>query len=165
MNSVILSGFISKDFKPNETNKMGNSSIAVKRPYPFSKKDANGNEVPDYINLRFIGEKNVIRAAKWLVKGAAVTIEGVICRDTWKTTEGKWGENNYILVKSWEFQTTDICPAVFAFRDRGDSGLYQKIGKRHKGLCKLALFFTDGYNGHCVWHLCDHLRFYYPVQK
>lgn len=105
MNSVILSGFISKDFKPNETNKMGNSSIAVKRPYPFSKKDANGNEVPDYINLRFIGEKNVIRAAKWLVKGAAVTIEGVICRDTWKTTEGKWGENNYILVKSWEFQT------------------------------------------------------------
>lgn len=104
MNKVIISGFISKEIKPNDTNKVGTATIAVKRPYPFNK-DANGNQVTDFFNLRFLGEKTVTRAAQWLSVGASVIVEGVSCRDTWKDQEGKWRENNYVMVLNWEFQT------------------------------------------------------------
>lgn len=104
MNKTIISGFISKEIKPNESNKVGTATIAVKRPYPFNK-DAKGNQVTDFFNLRFVGEKNVTRAAQWLTVGVSVSVEGIVCRDSWKDQEGKWRENNYIMVQNWEFQT------------------------------------------------------------
>lgn len=103
MNKAIVSGYVSKEVKPNNTNKMANAGLAVARPYPFNK-GTDGKPATDFLTLKFIGEKNVTRAAQWFTVGTSVVVEGIVCCDTWKDAEGKWQKFDYILVQAWEFQ-------------------------------------------------------------
>ena len=103
MNKVIVSGYVSKEVKPNPTNKMANAGLAVARPYPFNR-GTDGKPATDFLTLKFIGEKNVTRAAQWLAVGTSIVVEGIVCCDTWKDAEGKWQKFDYILVQAWEFQ-------------------------------------------------------------
>ena len=103
MNSVVVSGLMAKDINGNKTNKVGTSQLAVKRPYPYNKT-ADGKEAVDFLNLKFIGEKNVIKAAEWLTKGTPVIIEGHYFKDSRKREDGMFEYYDYIMVSKWEFQ-------------------------------------------------------------
>ena len=102
MNKTIIIGRITKDFTANESGKQGNCTIAVERPYPFNK-DKDGKDVSDFLAVRFIGEKNVQRATRFLTKGTKVVITGSYFRDSWKDNEGNWKESNYIMATEFEF--------------------------------------------------------------
>lgn len=101
MNEFLCSGRMTKDVEPNDSGKMARGTIAIDRPFPFNK-DKDGNSVTDFLTLRFIGEKNVNRAAQYLVKGIKIIVRGVLCRDSWKDGDN-WKELNYIIVNDWEF--------------------------------------------------------------
>ena len=90
-----------KDVKPSENGKTGTTTGACARPYPFNK-GKDGKEQTDFLTLKFIGEKNVDRAVKYLTKGVKVAIQGIVCRDAWKDGED-YKEFNYIIVQNWEF--------------------------------------------------------------
>lgn len=99
MNVVILSGRMSRDLNVN--GKTATGTIAVTRPFPFGK-DKDGNDITDFLMLKFIGEKNVERAEKYLLKGVKIDVRGIVCRDSWQD-DGEWKEFNYIIVQEWEF--------------------------------------------------------------
>lgn len=101
MNQIIVSGRVSKEISVK--GKVGYITLANDREYPFNK-DQNGNKVSNYLTLKVLGEKNIERAQKWLVKGTAIIVTGHYFRDTWKAGN-EYQEFNYILVEKWEFQT------------------------------------------------------------
>ena len=101
MNQRIVSGRVSKEISVK--GKVGYISLANEREYPFNK-DQNGNKVSNFLTLKVLGEKNIERAQKWLVKGTAIIVTGHYFRDTWKAGN-EYQEFNYILVEKWEFQT------------------------------------------------------------
>lgn len=101
MNQIIVSGRVSKEISVK--GKVGYISLANEREYPFNK-DQNGNKVSNFLTLKVLGEKNIERAQKWLVKGTAIIVTGHYFRDTWKAGN-EYQEFNYILVEKWEFQT------------------------------------------------------------
>ena len=103
MNKVILSGNISKDIVPNGSNKIGTTQICVAREYPYNK-DKNVKEVVDFITIKFLGEKNVIKAAEWIKKGSSIIVEGRWQREQAKKEDGTWMVYDYLVVQKWEFQ-------------------------------------------------------------
>lgn len=99
MNVVLISGRLTKDVEIK--GKTANGSIASSRPFPFNK-DKDGKEVTDFLNLKFIGEKNAERAEKYLKKGVKIELRGIVCRDNYKKDD-EYKEYNYIIVQEWEF--------------------------------------------------------------
>ena len=101
MNNVNIIGRITKDVKASENGKTATAIIAASRPFPFNK-GKDGKETTDFLTLKFIGEKNVDRATKYLTKGIKIAVNGIVCRDSWKDGE-EFKEFNYIIVQNWEF--------------------------------------------------------------
>ena len=106
MNKVIISGYISKDITPvNDSLKIANAQIAVKRPYPFNKT-SSGEYITDFLSIRFIGARRIKTASQYLKKGDAVIITGPVCKDVYKDKNDVWKEYNYIAVDTYEYQAT-----------------------------------------------------------
>lgn len=102
MNNGCYMGRMSKDFTPSSSGKSGIGTVAIDRPYPFGK-DADGNQITDFLTFKIIGEDKAKRAEQYLKKGTKIAFTGVTCRDTSKDDDGNWKEFNYIMVINWEF--------------------------------------------------------------
>ena len=90
-----------KEVKAAENGKTGSTTGACARPFPFNK-GRDGKEQTDFLNLKFIGEKNVDHAVKFLTKGVKIAAQGIVCRDAWKDGDD-YKEYNYIIITAWEF--------------------------------------------------------------
>ena len=119
MNVVMLSGRLVRDIKPNESGKLANATLAVDRPYPFSK-NRNGDRVSDFLMIKFIGEKNANSATQYLHKGVKINLRGIVCRDSWQESDGTWNEQNYIIVQDWEFCESKAASEQNANRSSSD---------------------------------------------
>ena len=84
MNKIILCGRLTQDIQTNESGKIAKSCIAVDR----ALKDASGNKVTDFINLKWLGEKKAEFAKKYLSKGSKVIVVGEANIDKWKDKDG-----------------------------------------------------------------------------
>ena len=121
MNNWIGMGRIAGDFKVSDSRKMATTSLAVDRPFPFgTTKD--GGKITDFFNLRFLGEKNVERAMKYLGKGTKIVVRAVVCRENWKDGDN-YKEYNFMIVQDWEFaeskKAAADAPAVNKSADDG----------------------------------------------
>ena len=99
MNKICLMGRVCKDTELNTSGKVANNCIAVDR----ALKDKDGNKVTDFINLRWLGEKQAKFAQNYIQKGTKIGVSGSLCIDNYK----KDGENKqfvYVMV-----QETDFC--------------------------------------------------------
>lgn len=99
MNEIFLMGRLTKDSELNPSGKVATNSIAVDRRL----KDANGNKVTDFINLRWLGESKARFAKEYLTKGVKVCIEGNLCIDQYKDSNGNPKSAVYVLVDNTEF--------------------------------------------------------------
>lgn len=99
MNIFVASGRLTKDAEMK--GKIANAVLACDRPFPFNK-NKDGDKVTDFLNLKFIGEKNAERAEKYLHKGVKIELRGIVCRDNYKKDD-EYKEYNYIIVEDWEF--------------------------------------------------------------
>ena len=99
MNQIILIGRACKDTEVNASGKMANNSIAVDRVL----KDKDGNKVTDFINLRWLGEKQATFAQNYIKKGVKVAITGSLCVDNYKDKDGNNKQASYVMVQSTEF--------------------------------------------------------------
>lgn len=102
MNYFIGCGRMTRDIKASDSGKQAFGTIAIDRPYPWNK-DRDGNSITDFLELKFIGEKNVNRATQYLNKGTKIIIRATACRDSWKNNDGDFEERNYFIVDDWEF--------------------------------------------------------------
>lgn len=99
MNKICLIGRTCKDTELNTSGKVATNCIAVDR----ALKDKDGNKVTDFINLRWLGEKQAKFAQNYIQKGTKIGVSGSLCIDNYK----KDGENKqfvYVMV-----QETDFC--------------------------------------------------------
>lgn len=99
MNKWIGIGRVCKDTELNTSGKVATNCIAVDR----ALKDKDGNKVTDFINLRWLGEKQAKFAQNYIQKGTKIGVSGSLCIDNYK----KDGENKqfvYVMV-----QETDFC--------------------------------------------------------
>ena len=99
MNKIFLIGRTCKDTELNTSGKVATNCIAVDR----ALKDKDGNKVTDFINLRWLGEKQAKFAQNYIQKGTKIGVSGSLCIDNYK----KDGENKqfvYVMV-----QETDFC--------------------------------------------------------
>lgn len=99
MNKICLIGRVCKDTELNTSGKVATNCIAVDR----ALKDKDGNKVTDFINLRWLGEKQAKFAQNYIQKGTKIGVTGSLCIDSYK----KDGENKqfvYVMV-----QETDFC--------------------------------------------------------
>ena len=112
MNHIILLGRLTKETELNTSGKIATNSIAVDRRL----KDANGNKVTDFINLRWLGESKARFAKEYLTKGVKVCIEGNLCIDQYKDSNGNPKSAVYVLVDNTEFaeskKTQEAAPPV-----------------------------------------------------
>lgn len=99
MNKVDLIGRTSKDVEVNQSGKVAYTSLAVDRKF----KDAEGNKVTDFINLRWLGEKKAQFAKNYLKKGIKIAVSGSICVDNYKDAEGNNKQITYVMVEDTEF--------------------------------------------------------------
>lgn len=99
MNKIVLMGRLTKETELNQTGKMAACSIAVDR----ALKDANGNKVTDFINLRWIGERKAQFAFNYLHKGMKILIDGSLQIDQYKDDAGNNRSYCYVLVDNTEF--------------------------------------------------------------
>ena len=99
MNKIILLGRLARDTELNASGKMASSCIAVDR----SLKDASGNKVTDFINLRWIGESKAQFAFKYLSKGMKILVEGNLQIDQYQDNAGNNKSYCYVLVDNTEF--------------------------------------------------------------
>ena len=98
MNKWIGIGRVCKDTELNTSGKVATNCIAVDR----SLKDKDGNKVTDFINLRWLGEKQAKFAQNYIQKGTKIGVTGSLCIDNYK----KDGENKqfvYVMVQETEF--------------------------------------------------------------
>ena len=99
MNHIILLGRLTKDTELNDSGKVAMNSIAVDR----NLKDANGNKVTDFINVKWLGEAKAQFAWKYLTKGMKILIEGSLCIDRYKDQNGNSRSSCYVRVDDTEF--------------------------------------------------------------
>ena len=99
MNHIILLGRLTKDTELNASGKVAMNSIAVDRNF----KDANGNKVTDFINVKWLGEAKAQFAWKYLSKGMKILIEGSLCVDQYKDQNGNARSSCYVRVDDTEF--------------------------------------------------------------
>lgn len=99
MNHIFLMGILTKETKLNQSGKIAMNSIAVDRRL----KDANGNKVTDFIPLRWLGETKAKFAFDYLTKGTKIAIEGSLCIDQYKDSEGNSRSACYVIVDNTEF--------------------------------------------------------------
>lgn len=98
MNKWIGIGRVCKDTELNTSGKVATNCIAVDR----ALKDKDGNKVTDFINLRWLGEKQAKFAQNYIQKGTKIGVTGSLCIDNYK----KDGENKqfvYVMVQETEF--------------------------------------------------------------
>ena len=98
MNKWIGIGRVCKDTELNTSGKVATNCIAVDR----ALKDKDGNKVTDFINLRWLGEKQAKFAQNYIQKGTKIGVSGSLCIDNYK----KDGENKqfvYLMVQETEF--------------------------------------------------------------
>ena len=98
MNKWIGIGRACKDTELNTSGKVATNCIAVDR----ALKDKDGNKVTDFINLRWLGEKQAKFAQNYIQKGTKIGVSGSLCIDNYK----KDGENKqfvYVMVQETEF--------------------------------------------------------------
>lgn len=98
MNKICLIGRTCKDTELNTSGKVATNCIAVDR----ALKDKDGNKVTDFINLRWLGEKQARFAQNYIQKGTKIGVSGSLCIDNYK----KDGENKqfvYVMVQETEF--------------------------------------------------------------
>ncbi len=99
MNLITIIGRMTKDTEINQTGKVAANTIAVDR----AMKDADGNKVTDFINLRWLGEKKAQFAQNYITKGQKIAIEGSLCIDNYKDKDGNNKQFVYINVNNTEF--------------------------------------------------------------
>lgn len=124
MNKWIGIGRVCKDTELNTSGKVATNCIAVDR----ALKDKDGNKVTDFINLRWLGEKQAKFAQNYIQKGTKIGVTGSLCIDNYK----KDGENKqfvYVMV-----QETDFCESKGANQQNnsklapsGDNGQWMSI--------------------------------------
>ena len=98
MNKWIGIGRVCKDTELNTSGKVATNCIAVDR----ALKDKDGYKVTDFINLRWLGEKQAKFAQNYIQKGTKIGVTGSLCIDNYK----KDGENKqfvYVMVQETEF--------------------------------------------------------------
>ena len=99
MNHIFLMGRLTKDTELNQSGKIAMNSIAVDRRL----KDANGNKATDFIPLRWLGEQKAKFAWDYLTKGTKIMIEGSLCIDQYKDSDGNSRTACYVIVDNTEF--------------------------------------------------------------
>ena len=99
MNKAFVLGNLTRDLKENESGKVAFSTLAV----TTSDKDEDGKYKSTFIPLRFLGEKQVESAKKHLSKGTRIAVEGELRFDSYKTDDGDYKNNDYLIVRMWEF--------------------------------------------------------------
>ena len=99
MNHISLLGRATKDTDLNGSGKVATNSIAVDR----SMKDANGNKVTDFVNLKWLGEPQAQFARKYISKGTKFAVEGSLCIDNYKDNNGNNRQAVYVKVDKTHF--------------------------------------------------------------
>ena len=100
MNKICLIGRTCKDTELNTSGKVATNCIAVDR----ALKDKDGNKVTDFINLRWLGEKQAKFAQNYIGKGVKIGVTGSLCIENYKDKDGNYKQSVYIMV-----QETDFC--------------------------------------------------------
>ena len=98
MNKWFGIGRVCKETELNTSGKVATNCIAVDR----ALKEKDGNKVTDFINLRWLGEKQAKFAQNYIQKGTKIGVSGSLCIDNYK----KDGENKqfvYVMVQETEF--------------------------------------------------------------
>lgn len=99
MNKWIGIGRVCKDTELNTSGKVATNCIAVDR----ALKDKDGNKVTDFINLRWLGEKQAAFAQKYIVKGMKIGVSGSLCIDNYKDKDGNSKQSVYVSVQDIDF--------------------------------------------------------------
>lgn len=99
MNKWIGIGRTCKDTELNTSGKVATNCIAVDR----ALKDKDGNKVTDFINLRWLGEKQASFAQKYITKGMKVGVSGSLCIDNYKDKDGNSKQSVYVSVQDIDF--------------------------------------------------------------
>ena len=99
MNKICLIGRVCKDTELNTSGKVSTNCIAVDR----ALKDKDGNKVTDFINLRWLGEKQAAFAQKYITKGMKIGVSGSLCIDNYKDKDGNYKQSVYVLVQEIDF--------------------------------------------------------------
>lgn len=99
MNEIFLMGRLTKDSELNPSGKVATNSIAVDRRL----KDSDGNTITDFINLRWLGERNAKFAWDYLKKGMKILIEGSLCIESYTGNDGIKRTACYVVVNNTEF--------------------------------------------------------------
>ena len=99
MNKIVLLGRLTKETDLNQSGKMASCSIAV----DGSMKDASGNKITDFINLRWIGESKAQFAFNYLRKGMKILVDGSLHIDQYNDDAGNHKTYCYVLVDNTEF--------------------------------------------------------------
>lgn len=99
MNNIVLMGRLTKETAVNTSGKIASNSIAVDRKF----KDAKGNKVTDFFNVRWLGESRAKFAMNYLTKGTKVVISGSMHVDQYKDDQGNPKSFYYVLAEETEF--------------------------------------------------------------
>ena len=99
MNKWIGIGRVCKDTELNTSGKVATNCIAVDR----ALKDKDGNKVTDFINLRWLGEKQASFAQKHITKGMKIGVSGSLCIDNYKDKDGNYKQSVYVMVQEIDF--------------------------------------------------------------
>ena len=99
MNKICLIGRTCKETELNGSGKMASNCMAVDR----ALKDKDGNKVTDFINLRWLGEKQAAFAQKYITKGMKIGVSGSLCIDNYKDKDGNYKQSVYVLVQEIDF--------------------------------------------------------------
>ena len=103
MQMWIGNGNIAADLKLlGQNGKLATTAIAVDR----GMKGADGNWVTDFLNLRFLGDKQVARAQKELQKGVHAVVQGKVCHETYTDRNGEKRYADYIMVSQFQVPHT-----------------------------------------------------------
>ena len=99
MNKWIGIGRVCKETELNTSGKVATNCIAVDR----ALKDKDGNKVTDFINLRWLGEKQASFAQKYITKGMKIGVSGSLCIDNYKDKDGNSKQSVYVMVQEIDF--------------------------------------------------------------
>ena len=99
MNKWIGIGRVCKDTELNTSGKVATNCIAVDR----ALKDKDGNKVTDFINLRWLGEKQAKFAQNYIQKGTKIGVSGSLCIDNYKDKDGNSKQSVYVSVQDIDF--------------------------------------------------------------
>lgn len=95
MNKITISGRLTRDTEV-KSDKLATNCVAVDEGY-------GQNKTTQFFNLKFLGEKKVDFATKYLSKGKGVLIEGKLDISSWTDNEGKKRTDTSIIVNDIEF--------------------------------------------------------------